>query len=302
MGLRCERRREGLGAREPPAYDGFGMSTVPKLATDLLLDPFDADWAWVRATALAAEAAGFDGLWTWDHLMGGVHGAGQVLESWTLLTGLAAITQRVTIGPLTLNVANRHPGMLAVMAATLQQLSGGRLLLGLGAGGGRDTPYTAEQGAFGRRTPGDVVRRQQVEEAVGVLRQVWSGRIRPHSGQYFPLGDGSGFLRPEPAPPIIIGAFGPKMAQLAGRVGDGINTQAQHPRLAQMLDIAREQHTASSRTTPFHTSVFAGFSERWLDENRSERPRLRALGVERLILIVDANLDTRRLAAGPPPN
>jgi alkanesulfonate monooxygenase SsuD/methylene tetrahydromethanopterin reductase-like flavin-dependent oxidoreductase (luciferase family) len=276
----------------------FRMSHPPRLATDLLLDPFGADWQWLRATALAAEAAGFDGLWTWDHLMGSVHGAGDVLECWTVLAGLAAITQRVVIGPLTLNVANRHPGTLAVMAATLQQLSGGRLMLGLGAGGGRDTPYEAEQAALGRRTPGDVVRRQQVEEAVWVLRQVWSGRVRTHPGRYFPLGDGSGFLHPNPAPPIIIGGFGPKMAQLAGRVGDGFNTQAQHPRLAQLFDIARGEHAASGRSTPFQATVFAGFSERWLDESHPERSRLRDLGVERLMLIVGADVDTRRLTVG----
>ena len=254
-------------------YDALRMSRPPKLATDLLLDPFGADWESMRAAALAAEASGFDGLWTWDHLMGGVHRASHVLESWTVLTGLAAITQRVMIGPLTLNVANRHPGTLAVMAATLQQLSGGRLMLGLGAGGGPDSPYAAEQSAFARRTPGDAVRRQKVEEAVEVLRQVWSGRVRTHPGRFFPLGDGSGFLRPNPAPPVVIGAFGPKMAQLAGRVGDGINTQAQHPRLAQLLDIARGAHSASGRSTPFHATVFAGFSERWLDDSRPERSR-----------------------------
>jgi alkanesulfonate monooxygenase SsuD/methylene tetrahydromethanopterin reductase-like flavin-dependent oxidoreductase (luciferase family) len=286
-------------ANEEGRYDAGRMSSTPELATDLLLDPFGADWQWMRATALDAEAAGFDGVWTWDHMMGGVHGAGHVLESWTILTGLAAITQSITIGPLTLNVANRYPGLVAVMAATLQQVSGGRLLLGLGAGGGADTPYAAEQSAFARRTPGDVVRRQQVEEAVGVLRQVWSGRARTLAGDYFRLGEGSGFLRPNPAPPIIIGAFGPKMAQLAGRVGDGINTQAQHPRLAQLLDMARREHAASGRATPFSASVFAGFSERWLDESRPERSRLRELGIERLILIVGRDIDTRRLTLRP---
>lgn len=273
---------------------------MTELATDLLLDPFGADWQWLRATALAAEDGGFDGIWTWDHLMGSVHGAAHVLESWTILTGLAAITQRVMIGPLTLNVANRHPGILAVMAATLQQLSGGRLMLGIGAGGGPETPYAAEQAAVGRRTPGDAVRRQQVEEAVGVLRQVWSGSVQSRPGHYFPLGRGSGFLRPNPAPPVIIGAFGPKMAQLAGRTGDGINTQAQHPRLAQLLDIARQEYAASGRATPFQTTVFAGFSEAWLDESRPERSRLRALGVERLILIVGPDVDKRRLTVGAP--
>ena len=263
------------------------------MATDLLLDPFGADWEWVRATALAAEAGGFDGLWTWDHLMGSVHGASHVLECWTVLSALAAITRRVIIGPLTLNVANRHPGTLAVMAATLQQVSGGRLMLGIGAGGGRNTPYAAEQAAFGRPTPGDAIRRQQVEDTVGVLRQVWSGRVQTHTGRA-----GSGFLRPTPAPPVIVGGFGPKMAQLAGRVGDGFNTQAQHPRLAQLLEIARSEHAVSGRSTPFHATVFTGFSERWLDERGPERARLREPGVDRLILIVGQDVDPRRLRVG----
>jgi len=269
------------------------VSVPPPLRTDLLFDPFDADWSTLRAAALAAENAGFDGLWTWDHLMGGVHRASHVLECWTLLTALAAITQRMAIGPLVLNVANRHPGVVAVMAATLQHISGGRLLLGLGAGGGKQTPYAAEQAAIGNSVPGDAVRRWQVEEAADVLRQVWSGRVQPTPADHFPLGEGAGFLQPDPLPPIIMGAFGPKMAALAGRVGDGINTQAQHPRLSELLQIARAAHLASQRDTPFVTTVFAAFSERWLDDSRPERARLRELGVERLILVTRP--DPRRI-------
>src|SRR5438094_10138770 len=130
---------------------GCDRQQVSILHTDLLLDPFDAEWRNLRDAAVAADEAGFDSVWTWDHLMGGVHRAGHVLECWTILTALAAVTQRVAIGPLVLNVANRQPGVLAVMAATLQQVSHGRLVLGLGAGGGADTPYSAEQLAFGRQ-------------------------------------------------------------------------------------------------------------------------------------------------------
>ena len=90
-----------------------------------------------------------------------------------------------------------------------------------------------------------------------------------------------------------MGAFGPKMAALAGRVGDGINTQAQHPRLSELLQIARAAHLASQRDTPFVTTVFAAFSERWLDDSRPERARLRELGVERLILVTRP--DPRRI-------
>src|SRR5262245_28399185 len=108
---------------------------------DLLLDPFGARGDDLLRAARTAEAAGFDGVWTWAHLAGAVHGERRVHECWTLLATLAAVTERVTIGPLVLNVANRDPVMTALMAATLQELSGGRLLLGLGAGGGVDTPY-----------------------------------------------------------------------------------------------------------------------------------------------------------------
>jgi alkanesulfonate monooxygenase SsuD/methylene tetrahydromethanopterin reductase-like flavin-dependent oxidoreductase (luciferase family) len=244
---------------------------------DILLDPFNTAWADVRAAATEAEEAGFDGVWVWDHLAGSVHGAERVLESWTTLSGLAASTTRVSLGPMVLNVANRDPGVLAVMAATLQEMSGGRLLLGIGAGGGRRTPYAAEQYALGRAVGGDILRRHAVEDAVVTLRRLWKGKAE----------GASGFLRPDPPPPIVIGAFGPKMAQLAGRVGDGISTQAGHPRLGDLLSMAREAHRQAGRETPFVVTVFAGLDSRWLRPDSQPRGRITALGVDRLVLIVD---------------
>src|ERR1700759_3536310 len=142
---------------------------------DLLFDPFGTTWPDVRDGARAAEGEGFDGVWLYDHLAGSVHGQSRVLECWTALTALAVAAPRLAIGPMVLNVANRDPGTLAVMAATLQEVSEGRLLLGLGAGGGRHTPYAAEQVALGRPVPGDAARRAAVEAAVTTLRSVWSG-------------------------------------------------------------------------------------------------------------------------------
>src|ERR1700749_2307807 len=136
---------------------------------DVLFDPFGGRWEELRDAAVMAEARGFDGVWLYDHLAGSVHGAPHVLECWTVLSALAGAVPRLALGSLVLNVANRDPGTLAVMAATLQEVSDGRLLLGIGAGGGRDTPYAAEQLALGRSVPGDRVRRAAVEGAVGVL-------------------------------------------------------------------------------------------------------------------------------------
>jgi alkanesulfonate monooxygenase SsuD/methylene tetrahydromethanopterin reductase-like flavin-dependent oxidoreductase (luciferase family) len=221
----------------------------------------------VREAALAAEEAGFDGVWLYDHLAGAVHGATHVLESWTTLTAIAATVPRISIGPLVLNVANRDAGTLAVMAATLQEVSGGRLLLGVGAGGGWDTPYPAEQEALGRHVPGSAARRRAVEDTVALLRAAWSGTV----------GGVSGFLSPEPPPPIVVGGFGPKMAELAGRIGDGINTPG-GPQLKRLVDIAREAHARSGRDPNGFVVTTSG------GPNGADDQRLADIGVDRVII------------------
>jgi alkanesulfonate monooxygenase SsuD/methylene tetrahydromethanopterin reductase-like flavin-dependent oxidoreductase (luciferase family) len=234
---------------------------------DLLFDPFGGRWADVRDGALAAEEAGFDGVWLYDHLAGSVHRASHVLECWTTLTAIAATVPRIALGPLVLNVANRDPGTLGVMAATLQEVSGGRLLLGLGAGGGADTPYPAEQEALGRRVPPSSARRRAVEEAVARLREVWSGSVAGVSG----------FLRPEPPPPIIVGGFGPKMAELAGRVGDGMNAPG-GPGLPRLIGVARQAHARSGRDPEKFLVTASG--------GLADRERLAEEGVDRVVVHV----------------
>ena len=256
------------------------------MKTDLLLIPMSARWADVRAAALAAEAAGFDGVWAWDHLRDpdGDDGGPGVPEAWTVLTALAEVTKRVMLGPLVLNVANRAPGVLANMAATLQGISGGRLLLGLGAGGSRRTPYATEQAAIGQPVDADAVRAQRVIDAIALIRQLWRGE--------------SGFLRPDPPPPIIVGGFGPRMAAIAGRHGDGFNTQAFHPKLGDLVRRARDGHAASGRdASPFIVTVFAGLEDGWLRPDSPARRRLAQSGVERLILLVAPPFDVGEIRA-----
>jgi hypothetical protein len=84
-----------------------------------------------------------------------VQRAPYVLECWTVLSALAGTVSRVVLGPLVLNVANRDAGTLAVMAATLQEVCGSRLMLGIGAGGGSGTTYGLEQEALGRTVASD---------------------------------------------------------------------------------------------------------------------------------------------------
>jgi alkanesulfonate monooxygenase SsuD/methylene tetrahydromethanopterin reductase-like flavin-dependent oxidoreductase (luciferase family) len=245
---------------------------------DLLLDPFGTTWEDLRRCATEAEEAGIDGLWTWDHLAGSVHGESSVLESWTVLSALAATTSQVTLGPMVLNVASRRPGLLAVMAATLQAVSGGRLLLGIGSGGGSDTPYSAEHRFLGFPSPPDGQRRQQVREAVATVREVWTGGS----------GGASGFLRPKPAPPVIVGGFGPKMAALAGEVGDGFNTSSSHPQLEQLADVARGRFAARTPTpdSEFLMTAFGGLDPRRFAAGSAGARRLERAGVERFVAVV----------------
>jgi alkanesulfonate monooxygenase SsuD/methylene tetrahydromethanopterin reductase-like flavin-dependent oxidoreductase (luciferase family) len=256
---------------------------------DLLLVPFGASYAMMREAALTAEEAGFNGLWTFDHLREPVAGAGGATpECWTVLSALAEATSRLQLGSLVLNVANRRPGVLANMAATLQQVSGGRLVLGLGAGGGAGTPYTVEQEMLGQPVESARVRAARVAEAATVLRMLWSQSRDSFDGQHYQLRSPAGFLRPEPPPPIIIGGFGRRMASIAGRHGDGYDAPASLPGLPDLIDIARSEHAlAHPEGSSFEISVFGGFRPAWLNPESRERLELDRLRVDRLILQVE---------------
>lgn len=249
---------------------------------DVLFDPFGGRWDDLGAAADLAAEQGFAGVWLYDHLAGSVHRAPHVLECWTTMTAIAATVPGIHVGSLVLNAANRDPATLAVAAATFQEVSGGRLLLGVGAGGGAGTPYAAEQRALGRSVPGDVARRASVDDAIASMREVWAGTVRGTSG----------FLLPRPEPPVIVGGFGPKMAELAGRVGDGINAPG-GPRLGQLTDIARTAH-ADAGHDPDEFIVTTSASPSAIDSHRYAE-----IGVDRVILMASPPYveSVRRLAA-----
>jgi alkanesulfonate monooxygenase SsuD/methylene tetrahydromethanopterin reductase-like flavin-dependent oxidoreductase (luciferase family) len=104
-----------------------------------------------------------------------------------------------------------------------------------------------------------------------------------------------GFLRPDPAPPIVIAAFGPKMAEVAGRVGDGINAPAEHPHLPELVATARDACVGAGRDPKrFLVTVYSAFDERWFDVDSPARADLAALEVDRLILFLGPPFDAVR--------
>ena len=228
---------------------------------------------------MAAEDAGFSAIWLSDQLTGVVSGGAWCLECWTMLAAIAARTERIMLGPLVLNPANRDPGTLAVAIATLQGLSHGRLLLGVGTGSGRAARYSQDQIALGRVPAGDAERREELIESLRKMRSVWADK---ESG-FFPL---------HPVPPVIVGAFGFKVAALAAEHADGIAIPLDGyiVRPVPMEDLVGATRTRREALAgpPLIVSVHAEPSsdfreERWLPGSLV-RERLRAVGADRLIL------------------
>ncbi|HET9541271.1 MAG TPA: LLM class flavin-dependent oxidoreductase [Candidatus Limnocylindria bacterium] len=186
------------------------------LPIGVCLRTIDAGPEWWLDSARRLDAAGYAGLWAWDHFTGRGDLTVPVVENWTILSMAAGATQRVTIGSFVINVMNRHPALLARMAATLHLGSGGRHILGIGIGGG-----PTEHLAYGMEYPDAPERVQRLEEAVAVIRALWAGGPVTRESPFYPLDEAYARPVPDPPPPIIIGGETRAGARLAGRFGDG---------------------------------------------------------------------------------
>jgi probable F420-dependent oxidoreductase len=177
-------------------------------------------WAEIKEMARTAEAVGFDSFWLADHVLfaspeGEIAGA---WEAFTFLSGIAAVTSRIAIGPLVACTSFRNPALLAKMADSLDEISGGRFILGLGAGW-NEPEYTAFGWPFDHRV-------SRFEEAMQIIAPLLrEGRVDFH-GKYYEVNDC--VLRPRgpsPAgPPIMIGGTGPRMLRLSAQYADIYNT------------------------------------------------------------------------------
>jgi alkanesulfonate monooxygenase SsuD/methylene tetrahydromethanopterin reductase-like flavin-dependent oxidoreductase (luciferase family) len=190
--------------------------TTDRLPIGVVLGAVGVDIGWWLDSAKRLEAAGYAGVWSWDHFISRGVRTDPVLEAWTTLTAAAMVTERMTVGTFVANVMNSHPAVLARMAATLQEASGGRLAVGIGIGG-----HPAEHKAYGIDFPPPADRARHLEEAVAVLRALWSGGPVTRPSDLYPLQDAHAFPVPKPIPPILIGAGTPAGARLAARIGDG---------------------------------------------------------------------------------
>ena len=224
-------------------------------------------WEDLRELAWLAEAGGADSLWVADHYFYrdenvevGLH------EAFTLLTAVAAVTRKVQVGPLVACTSFRSAGMLAKIAATLDAVSGGRLILGLGCGW-----HEAEYKAFGHPFDHRVGR---FEEVVSAVRPLLRGDRVSVKGRWLELDDAVIVPQPEHEVPLLIASNGPRMLDITARFADAwqaawfgaVSDQFRSERAALMA--ASE---AAGRTQPME--IFAGID---VNDEAGDDPHVRS--------------------------
>ncbi|MGA2237921.1 MAG: LLM class flavin-dependent oxidoreductase [Candidatus Bathyarchaeia archaeon] len=177
------------------------------------------DYSLTRKTARLAEEIGYDGLWICDHLAMG--NGWEIAECWTVLSALAAVTDRIRLGTSVLCDSHRNPALMAKMAATLDDLSGGRVDYGIGAGW-----HEIEQTSYGLpwlEKPIERIRR--MEEGIEVVKRMWTEDKANFSGKYYRIKEATCYPKPiqKPHPPIWIGARGERMLKSVARYADAWN-------------------------------------------------------------------------------
>ncbi len=271
---------------------------MTQLPIGICLRTIRAEPRWWLESADRLDAAGYAGVWSWDHFVGRGDKTVPVVEAWTMLAMTAARTKDVTVGPFVMNVMNRHPALVARMASTLQIASGGRLILGIGIGGA-----PKEHEAYGIDFPDAPERVARLEEAVAVMRALWTGGPVTRDSPYYPLRDAYAHPVPDPPPPIIVGGETPAGARLAGRIGDGWtafddNFEQNLPLYLESLEATGRDRAGQRVQVGFqgdwqrHDSIA---DSPWVTEPRDAWSRWQAAGADGAIVLAHSTADVDAL-------
>jgi F420-dependent oxidoreductase-like protein len=179
-------------------------------------------WEECRETAVHVDGLGFDSVWVCDHVYGVPRPDLPILEAWSLLSAVAACTENVELGTLVTPPFFRNPAMLAKQVATIDQIAGGRVIMGLGAGW-----FQPEFEAYGNPFPPLGERMRGLEEYVQILTSMWTEQKTTFEGRHFHVKEA--FCEPKPPrrPPILIGGTGERVLMgIVARHGDIWNNMA----------------------------------------------------------------------------
>jgi coenzyme F420-dependent glucose-6-phosphate dehydrogenase len=167
--------------------------------------------------ASRAEAAGFTFATISDHFHPWIDQQGQSPFVWSVIGAISQVTTRLEVGTwVTCPTMRIHPAIIAHAAATSAAMLGGRFFLGLGTG------ENLNEHVIGQGWPETEVRHARLEEAIAVIRLLWKGGNQSHHGQYFTVENARLYTLPDEPPPLLIAVGGPKSAEVAARLGDGL--------------------------------------------------------------------------------
>jgi G6PDH family F420-dependent oxidoreductase len=184
---------------------GYALSSEEHAPTDL-----------VRYAALA-EDQGFEFAMISDHFHPWIDRQGNSPFVWSILGGIANATDRIWVGTgVTCPILRIHPAIIAHAAATVAAMMPGRFRLGIGTG------ENLNEHVLGQRWPEWEERAEMLEEAVEIMRRLWTGDQISHRGRWFQVSNARLYTVPDEPPPVLVAAGGSKMAELAGRFGDGL--------------------------------------------------------------------------------
>ncbi len=195
-------------------------------------------WEETRAAAMEFDALGYDSLWVCDHLVGIPLPKLPIFEAWSLLAAVAAVTKQARLGTLVTPPFFRNPAVLAKQIATLDAISGGRIIAGLGAGW-----YEAEFRGYGCEFPGLRERLRALEESIEIMKRLWTQDEATFEGQSFRIEAAVCEPKPSRRPPILIGGGGERVLMgIAARHADVWNNMAVfQARLAEKVEALRRR-------------------------------------------------------------
>ena len=213
------------------------------------------------AQAVRAEQAGFEALWISDHYHPWNGEQGQSPFVWSVLGAIAAQTSTIRCTTAVTAVTLRiHPAVVAQAAATTAAMFEGRFSFGVGTG------EALNEHIFGDAWPTLDVRLEMLEEAVEVMRRLWTGELVRHRGTHYTVDTAQLYTLPEAPPPVLVSGFGPKATELAARIGEGYMNVAPE---REMVDLYREK----GGTGPTH----GGLKVCWAQDEAEARRTLHRL-------------------------
>jgi coenzyme F420-dependent glucose-6-phosphate dehydrogenase len=260
--------------------------------------------------ARRAEEVGFDFAFLSDHFHPWLDRQGQSPFAWSVLGGIATSTDRLTVGTGVTALSLRiHPAILAQAAATIGDMLPGRFWFGVGTGENLNEHVTGEP------WPEHSQRAAMLEEAVEIIRRLWTGELVDHRGDFYDVVRARIYTLPEQLPPILVAASGPESAEVAGRIGDGLISTAPKEEIVDAYRGARGGSGDTNRSRPIVGQVTVC----WADDEASARRIARewwptaALpgdnsqelplpsSFEALAAIVTEDQVAERVACGPDP-